>query len=221
VYGLVRTKEGGTRQTGTLGGVQVCFERWQVNSIYWAVEGYCAAGRIRGRTGRGTEIVSRLTEKEIEGRLGFNFPLRSGRFQIVPYISAGQYKMENKFLDPSPIPATFEDHFDFVGCGFIAVCQVTPTLTVGCHFKSQYMMNGWDEMTDDPEEPDAQSRIQSEWQYGWELPITQNLGYSDWALQLIPFYRYRHFGGMESFPFDFIDTKFNSYGARLMLMRVF
>ncbi len=220
-YHLVRKKDGGSRQKGVLGGVAGCFERWRPNGFYWGVEGSCASGRLRGHTPRGAKIVSRLTEKQIEGRLGYNITADSNRFELVPFVSGGKYECENKFFPPSPMPTTFTDRFDFVGIGFYLVGRLTDSFSYGLMFQGHYSLNAWNEMTGDPGFEDVQTRINSAWQYQIELPLTYGVGCDSWALQVVPFYYYRHFGGMEAFPLDFIDTRFAICGVRLTLVKFF
>ncbi len=221
VYHLQRTKEGGSNQQGVLGGVQACVERWRPKGVYWGLEGTYATGRLHGHTASGRTIDSRLTEKEVEGRLGYNIAANFNRFQLVPFICGGKYECENKFVAPSPMTTTFNDHFDFIGYGFYLVCNLVDRFYYGFTFKAHYATNGWDELTHDPGVEDSKSRIKSEWQYDVEFPFQYGSTHQGWAMQLIPFYRFRHFGGMESYPFDFIETKFTIYGARLMVMKSF
>ena len=221
VYHLTRTKEGGSQQKGVLGGVQASLERWRPNGAYWGIQGNCAVGRLHGHTARGTEIVSRLTEKQVEGRLGYNVAADSTRFQLIPFVLAGKYECENKFISPSPVISTFHDRFDFIGWGFYMVCNLTGSFHYGLTFKSRYMVNGQDEVSGNPDDEDSRSHIKSEWQYDVEIPLQYGSSSEGWAVQVVPFYCIRHFGGMEGFPFDFIDTKFRIYGTKFMLFKSF
>src|SRR5436190_24377747 len=72
-YHVKRTREGGTSQSGNLIGVRGSFERIGRYKWYIGIEGLYGQGIIKGHSGSGLKLRSRLTDRQIEGRFGYTF----------------------------------------------------------------------------------------------------------------------------------------------------
>ncbi|NGX53885.1 MAG: hypothetical protein K1000chlam4_00605, partial [Chlamydiae bacterium] len=119
----------------------------------------------------------------------------------------------------SPIPYTFTDTFDYFTTGFLSGFNFTPLLSMGLNFKVKFMMSGRSKISDDPLYDDVKLRMNNEIQLRVDVPLVFHcLPWKRVQAALVPFYEYRHLGGREGFPFDYIDTKFTLLGARLDLI---
>jgi hypothetical protein len=218
-YYLRRAKEGGTKQHGVLYGVRGGYDRIKRYRLYWGIEGYYATGRIRGRSANHHKLVSDLQDSEIEGRLGYTFQGKTGLCaSFTPFGGAGYFYQINKFRKPSPLNLHFRDTFSYAVVGFLSNFTVKPCLKVGVNFKVKYMLNGRSKIQKDPDFEDHTIQMTNKEQYSLDLPMSYAfyLRQCYFDLSFVPFFQYRHYGGRENFPFDFIDTKFWVYGARLL-----
>lgn len=219
VYYLKRKKKGGTRQDGYLGGVRAFYERRHNRGLYWAIDALYSYGSIPGKTKSGKPIKSHLTETEIEGRFGYSLCFhRYPNFSFTPYGGYGGYYCKNDFKPPSPLCCVFHDKFDFALGGFVATKRIKQNWEVSLDFQVKYMLNGCSKVTHDPIYSNSSIKIHNEVQYEGTLPIIYTTCWKQRPLKINfgPFFRYRHFGGMITFPHDFIDTRFYSYGAHLL-----
>lgn len=224
VYYLERNKEGGSTQNGVLYGVHGKFERQIPGKFYWAVDGYIARGILHGKNALKNPLKSTLTESEIEGRFGFCFHKKiRWCISFTPYVSYGYFRCKNAFTHPSPIFVTYTDSFDYVGGGFLAKMALTSSFSLGAEFKANYMLEGNSRTRGDPGAQNAKVVVESKMQYEAAIPLKWSYQIDNKCLytELVPFYRYRHFGGRENFPFNFIDTQYQSWGARWMFGYVF
>lgn len=219
VYHLTRTKEGGTKQKGYLYGLRGGYDRIKRYRLYWGIEGYFAKGQIRGKSGSDAKLVSDILDSEIEGRFGYTFH-RKTCFQasFTPFIGYGYFYQTNHFKHPSPLHLHFRDTFQYLVGGFISKFYINPCWNVGITFKAKYSIDGKSKITHDPDFDDMTIQMSDKMQYSVDFPIN---GVFCWCnrmldLSLVPFYQFRHYGGRENFPFDFIDTKFRIYGVRLL-----
>lgn len=220
VYYLKRTKEGGSKQDGWMFGGRVLYERRKSCGFYWAVNGLYAYGNINGKTSSGRILKSTLTEAEIEGRLGYTFCFKfCSSFSFTPYGGYGRYYCKNDFKHPSPLTCTYRDSFDYGIGGFIATKRFNPNFETSLDFSFKQMFTGKSSISHDPEYGHVCLKIRNEIQYEVAVPVIYTTCWKNRVLKLYaaPFYRYRHFGGLLNFPFDFIDTEFRSYGLRFMV----
>ncbi len=218
-YHVKRLRDGGSRQTGWLCGLRGSYERLKPNAFYWAAEGSWAQGSIDGTTASGTRIKSDMMDSEVEGRLGYNIHWHCGLcWAFTPFVGAGYYHGENRFVHPSPLEVLFVDTFKFGTAGFLLRAWCDDCWTVGFNFKVRQMYEGRDKVVD-PEVPNTTTIIEDKMHYICELPIQRRIciyGRECYA-SVVPFYEHRHLGGREDFPFDFIDTKYKIHGVRLFL----
>jgi hypothetical protein len=224
VYFTKRDKEGGSKQDGWMYGGEVRYERRPYGGFYWCLEGYLATGEINGKTASDRKLKSDLTDREIEGLLGYSFCLKSlKRLTIIPFGGYGYFDCKNDFKKPSPITCKYCDHFQYAVAGLEASFFPKTCLECGVKLKIEFMMEGKSEVRNDPEFDQVTLLIENENQWVIELPFRY---YSCWKNKKIaaifsPFYRCRHFGGRMNWPFDYIDTKFHNYGASFLLNIIF
>lgn len=81
------------------------------------------------------------------------------------------------------------------------------------------MYNAKCAVTGDPDVDDFNLLIEDDWNYRIELPMIYRFCpcFGGFEAQVTPFYEFRHYGGRENFPFDFIDTKLMIWGFNLLL----
>ena len=220
VYHTKRTRKGGTHQEGYLYGGHASFERIRRRSIYWGVEGYYANGWANGKTASGSRLKSDVYEYDIEGRIGYTFMKKSCfKLLFVPYGGYGRFVGINKFKSPSPVLFKFRNTLEYVSAGFLSSLTCSPLISVGLNVKVKWVTEGKNRVTDDPDFNDVTQLMKNKAQYEVDVPL--RIFYFSriacFKTTIVPFYRYRHYGGRENFPFDLFDTKFRIYGLRLML----
>ena len=220
IYYLRRTREGGSWQSGWLFGGRALYERRIPFGFYWAVDGYFAKGDITGKSSSGNKLKSNFTEVEIEGRLGFSLCFRiCPKFSFTPYGGYGGFYCKNDFIHPSPLTCTFRDSFKYALGGIITSMRINDCLEASIDFKAKYMLEGQSDISHDPQNGHLSLKMNNEVQYELAIPINYTRCWRGRLLKITvaPFYRFRHFGGMLNFPYDFIDTKFRSYGGRVLI----
>ncbi len=219
-----RTREGGAWQTGAMGGVELGYERLYRNAPYWGIDGYTTYGCLTGRDGADNQIKSHLIDNFVEGRVGYTLRCRSlWKLTFTPTIGYGYFHQTNHFVDPSPIDVKIRNTFHFSSVGFIASIEPNQCWQLSTRFKAHWLVEGKSTILDDPEEGDVVLPMQDEWQFVAEFPISyrKNWGKHCFNFRFTPFYRHRHYGGQPGFPFDFMDTKYNLWGASLGITYLF
>jgi hypothetical protein len=220
IYHISRWREGGTKQRGRCDGVRAGIERWQPDAIYYSADAFFSEGRLKGQTASGRSLQSELTDFILEGRVGYTFQQTTERRPFITLFGGYGYFYEtNDFSYPSPIPFKFTDTFNYVVAGFLSGINLTPLLSIGINFKVRFMMNGESQVTEDPLFEEVNLVMNNETHYRVEIPVSFLLctPWPNLEASLVPFYEFRHFGGREGFPFDFIDTKFSLVGVRSAL----
>lgn len=223
-YYMRRVKEGGTKQHGVLGGVRAGYDRIKRYGLYWGIEGYYATGTLRGKSATNAKLVSRVQDSEIEGRIGYTFNRKTGFSAFfTPFGGYGYFCQRNNFRHPSPIHLHFRDHFQYAVAGFLSSLFINPCLSVGANFKVKFMIDGKSQIGNDPKFENSTLLMNNKEQYSLDLPINYAVCFQEhiFDLSFVPFFQYRHYGGRENYPFDFIDTKFWVYGGRLLLYSSF
>lgn len=223
-YYIKRTREGGTKQTGPLWGARGGFDYIQKNALYWGAEAYYTTGKITGHSASGNKIKSRNQEWELEGRVGYT--LQSNcypYYTLTPFVAYGYFEERNHFFKNLPFTVKFKNQLQYVAGGFLSSMFVTSQLNIGIQFKVSYITKGANHVSNDPQIDNFSTQIDGKTQYEVNLPINYLLcaNSESYALSLVPFYRTRHYGGRQGFPFDFLETKFTLYGARLLFTYLF
>lgn len=221
VYGIKRLKQGGTYQNGRMDGLRAGFDRIKSYGWYLGADYLYASGRLKGETVTGRTLKSVMTDQIFEVRGGFTLQQNTNGYPFfIPFLGAGHFKEINDFKPPSPLTCKFADSFNYAACGFLSGVNLNPLLSMGINFKVRLMLDGQSHVTNDPKFNEVHLTMLEETHYRVELPITlmppNTLG--DSFFQLVPFYEFRHFGGREGFPFNFIDTKFHLYGLRASII---
>lgn len=222
VYHMTRIRDGSTRQKGTLYGISLLYERIRHCGIYWGVEGNYARGDLRGHSAGGSSLKSHKRDADIEGMLGLNYQLSFWEdrcLSITPIFGAGYFNGKNVFVAPSPLELTYTTKFSYYLYGGIITFHWDENISAGVRFKIKTMIEGKCYVSDDPEVEDFSMVIENERQYDVEIPLQLTHRWQGihchWLVA--PFYRYRHYGDRENFPYDFYDTKFIMYGAKALL----
>lgn len=224
LYHTKRTKKGGSEQTGWLFGGHGNYERKRHNYLYWSLDGYYAYGELNGETPSGKTLKSDITDRQIEGRLGYAFCLKNWKkFTLIPYGGYGYFDSRNDFKKPSPRQCEYFNHFYYGAAGFEASFYPFPCFEFGINFKASFMNEGKCKLKGDPDSGDVTLLIENKTQYEVDLPLRYYACWCDRNIVAIfsPFYRFRHYGGRVNWPYDFIDTKFQIYGAKILLNIVF
>ncbi len=224
VYSMHRNRANGSKQHGWLWGVHAIFERERENALYWGVEGRWAEGDLDGHLANAMKLHSRLSEGDIEGRVGFFGSFTYGYpIAIIPFVGGGYYWGTNDFHHPSPMRVKFHDRYSFWSVGFLTKITLTPCLQTGLRFFARRMGHGYTHVSDDPEFSSVNIEMNNKWHFLIDIPIIYSFTLCEktFGININPFFEYRRLGGRENFPFDFIDTQFQNWGVRLLLTHSF
>ena len=220
MYYMKRKRASGSEQDGGIYGIRVQYDRIRRCSFYWGADALYAYGTINGRTGSGAPLKSDVTDSCIEARVGYTIGTnRWRRPYVTPYFGGGYFRSINQFKAPTAMSLRFDNRVNFVCVGFLSGFCLTPCLDVGFNFKTRYMVEGRSKVGNDPFFEDATLLIENRPHYSVEIPITYKISQCKRGFEavIVPFFRFRHYGGRENFPFDFIDTKFQIFGSRFLL----
>lgn len=223
-YWVIRTKAGGTRQSGFMCGGRATYERIKRYGWYAGADILCASGTLDGKSGTENKIRSRLTDTNFEGRFGYTLQHKSNcGLSFTPFFGIGYFRETNNFTRPSDIPVHFRNTFSYFPFGFLSHIYLTSQFGVGVNFKLRYLFQHKNEVTHDPEHHSLCIHYQENLQYRVEVPLTYDKCIYNrlWQLKLVPFYEYRNYGPLANFPFDFIETKFKLCGAYLQVVVLF
>ncbi len=223
IYHVERTKKAGAKQDGYLYGVRLGYERIKKDKIYVGVDFLYAEGSMKGKLGE-EKIKSILTDINIEERIGYTLASNCGwKPSFTPYIGVGKFWEKNEYKHPSPFRFHFYNSFLYIPIGFLSHLDFTDNFRMGINFKARYILDSHHTITHDSEFGKIHQKYEEKVQYRVELPMTYFTCFSQKkvSVSLVPFYEYRHYGYRINFPFDFIETKFNLYGANLKLLYLF
>ncbi|MBA3814916.1 MAG: hypothetical protein H0X29_00015 [Parachlamydiaceae bacterium] len=224
IYCVARTKVGGTKQTGVLCGGRLTFERLKRYGWYLGADALYASGTLNGHSSGENKIRSTLSDTNFEGRIGYTLQHKSNcGFSFTPFFGIGYFRETNNFSRPKDIPVHFCNTFSYIPFGFLSHAYLSSHFGIGINFKVRYLLQHKDKVTRDPEFKSLHLHYQENLQYRIELPLTydQCIYNRLWRFNLVPFYEYRNYGPLANYPFDFIETKFQIYGAYLQLVFLF
>lgn len=222
VFYIRRQRAGGTKQVARMDGILIDYDRLKRYSWYVGGTFSYAQGRLKGHSGNQSEILSTLTDKIWEGRFGYNFQRKGPKgYFVAPYGGYGYFDEVNDFHPPTPIPFKYKNSFNFVSAGFLSGVNLSTVFTMWINFKMKFMLNGKTKVTDDPTMGDSTLSMNNEVLARIDVPLIFSPSCVQLGLEFVvdPFYEFRHFGGREGFPFDYIDTKYNLYGANFALRK--
>lgn len=213
-----RTRDGGSWQDGAVAGGQIKYERFRRSALYWAALYTAGYGELSGEDGGGDPIRSRLFQQDAEGRLGYNFQWKnSWKPYILPFVGYGYFFQRNSFMNNAPVQINLTNQFCYTALGLQWGFNLTRYTTFSFLGKADWMVDGTQELSGAAVDERVTLSMEEKWQFTIELPIEHHRRLDRCCLFLVatPFMRLRHYGGMAGFPFDFAETRFREFGARI------
>lgn len=226
LYYMQRSKEGGSKQDGVLYGGRLSYDRLRRSSLYWGLEAMYATGTLNGHNSLNQILLSSKKDSEIEGRFGYTLKKRGiCDLWFIPFFGGGYFEGTNQFFKPSPMEYKIIVRFPYLVTGFYSRIDINDLFAFGLNFKTKYSVGARGKIFEDDESDIEDSRfiIEDKFFYEVDLPIILKKNYNckKFEMSFIPFYRFRHYGGHENYPYDFLDTKFHMYGARFLVSFIF
>lgn len=220
-FHLYRKRDGGSYQKGELYGGRVGYQRYRPNGFFWRLQTGYATGTITGKSSGGSTLKSDFIERYSEGDVGYSVCMPYlNSLTVTPYAGYAHASMRNQFKQPSPLLVQFRDKVDLASAGLLIRYHQSCRLDLGIDYKVQWTLKGTNRVSNDPVFDDQKISIGEKTHYSLEAPIRLFDCCRRWAVSIAPFYRHRHLGEHEDYPFDFIDTRFHHYGARVSISRV-
>jgi hypothetical protein len=215
---LKRTRQGGTCQSGWLYGIRGRYDHIARYKIYCGFESVYVLGTLSGESGSDQRIKSRFSECSLEGRIGYTFQSKDPRLlSITPFLGTGYFIELNRYTSPSPVKLHFDNRFLYGSAGCILQAHFTPQFDGELDVTVRL---GWDDrmkVNRDPKYGSLTLHYMQKLQCRVALPLKYRTSictfpFEAWA---VPFFEYRHYGGKMGTPFDFIDTRIQSWGGTL------
>jgi hypothetical protein len=222
-YHVQRKRKGGTSQCGDAWGARYNYDRIKRYKLYWGLQAFYGTGQLDGKSGSGDKTRSQLTDKQIEGYVGYTFACKNPPyFALIPFAGGGYFQETNNFRHPTPIHLRFKTYFPYATFGFLSSLRINPCWSVGFNLRIRTPWNTKCKVTNDPQFDEITLLVGDRFHYRLELPIVYfgPLWYN-LRLGIMPFYEYRAYGGRENYPFDFFKTTFKIYGINLQLIYEF
>jgi len=223
VYHVKRIREGGTRQSGWMYGVRGSYDRIRRYKWYWGFDAAYAQGILRGHSGTGENLKSRFSDAVVEGRFGYTLQSKSASCaSLTPFIGLGYFVERNHYIHPSPLKVHFRNSFYYFAFGAQSKAYITPTLSIGANVTGKYSLDGHVDVT-----RDSDRKIVLHYEHEFQCRVAIPLIYSfcckgyETSLCLNPFYEFRHFGGHDRVPFNFLDTRLKVFGVDLFYVYSF
>jgi hypothetical protein len=221
IYRVSRHREGGTRQSGNSAGVRATYDRIKRYHFYLGAQLFYGTGILRGHSGNDNAIRSRLTEKQLEGNVGYTFQMKCfPHVAFTPFVGYGYFQEINKFSPPSPLPLKFTTQFRYFSFGFLSSIYVLPCATVGINVRFKRPWETRCKVTNDPDYNTIRQIVEDKLHYRIELPLTYFGCFLRNGIELscVPFFEQRLYGGRENYPFDFFKTRYSLYGVNIQLI---
>lgn len=217
IYQAWRSKKGGTKQDGTLYGVRLGYDRLKRYGWYWGGDFLYAEGTIDGHTSQHQKLQSRMSDLSAEVRFGYTFQQKCGwQASFTPFLGVGTFVERNYLNHSSPLPLHFKNYFSYVSTGFLFWFHPLERFEAGLNFKARFPFEPRCYVSNDPGSEPVCQNIKEEAHYRVDLPLTYRLNCEgSQALSLVPFFEYREYGGHPNFPFDFVKTNFDIWGATI------
>lgn len=221
VYYLERRVTEGGRQRGLLGGGRLRIERLRPHSLYLGLEGWSAAGQLRGEDTLELPMDSQLIDAQVEGRAGYTTYIKyCPCLLITPFFGYGKFFSINDFSDGYVLPVTFHNEFEFFSFGFKTRWRFQNHISAGFDFKLKSMFEGLRRITGDPGSQDIKIRMGDDLQYSFDFPIQYDFCRCGWRLfaNVTPFFRLRNYGffAHKDYEVDFYETRFHIFGVRFL-----
>jgi len=214
---MKRARDGGSQQDGTLVGSTCSLVRKPKKGIYFSFLYRNEEGDLYGKTGLGDELVSHKRDQTLEGTFGYSLPLKKC-FTCTPFLGKGRLVAKNFFRDPSPIDACYDVRYNYFAYGMRFDWQMKANICSALVIKGIFS-DGAVCKVRDFEEGNIALIVEDNPSCDIELPIEYTIRgfHGHLRIGVTPFYRYRHWGGHENYPYDFFDTKFYILGSVLNL----
>ena len=217
---MKRKSHGGSWQKGTLYGLRGGYQRRKCWGIYWAADALYSFGDLSGRTRSGKPLESHMYETQLEGRAGYSLGYRGGYCcpTVTPYVGYGYLHSINKFHHPTAITCHFRNRVEYFAAGFLSRISLGECLRIGVDGKVKWMVEGKRKIANDPFIDDFYMQMENEIHYEINVPVAFCTCWWGQPVEInfTPFYRLRHYGGKENFPFDLADTRFYLWGGRIV-----
>ncbi|HRD56006.1 MAG TPA: hypothetical protein PLC42_06375 [Parachlamydiaceae bacterium] len=219
IYQVYRTRNKGSTQNGLLYGIKGGYDRIKRYKVYYGFEALYASGILCGESSSGKFVKSRFSDNYVEGRLGYTFQSKC-RFKpsFTPFAGIGYFVEKNNCLYPKDLPFHFKTTYLYAAAGFLSKISLSCYFDLGFNFKVKYPYDAICRVSNDPKEQNSKQAINEEFQYRFELPLTYQPTSDRFRVSLVPFYEYRQYGYRPNFPYDFLKTRLNLYGAQLKLI---
>jgi hypothetical protein len=219
IYSAHRSNESGTKQNGCAYGVRLGFDRLKRCRWYIGADVFYANGELKGKTSSHDRLRSDLTDASVEGRFGYTFQRKQGyQIAVTPYVGYGYFTERNDYRHPSPSSLHFKTHYEYVSTGFLFAGHFLPQLEAGVNFRVKYMLEPKCRRSHDPLFRSVDLGIENRFQYRVELPVTYRWIDQTFLIGIIPFWELRQYGRLANYPFNWLETKFNIYGATFELI---
>lgn len=220
IYHVHRTRNTGSSQNGWIYGVRAGYDHIKRFKFYWGADLLYSRGKLDGETQGGETLKSKFTDLIIEGRLGYTIQQKEGyRLSLTPFLGGGYGIETNNFVPPTEFTFHSKIRYDYVCGGFYSQATPFDCFDVGLNFKIKYLIDAKNKISHDPDFDDATLLVGNRFFYRIELPLTYNF-LSQFALSLMPFYEFRHYGKQMCIPFDFFDTRLKIYGVTLKFIYI-
>lgn len=214
-YYLKRNRDGGTKQSGNIGGIRASYDYIKRYNIYVGAQAFYGCGILKGHAGDDSKIRSRWTDEQIEGYAGYTFQGKCApNFSFTPFGGYGYFREINKFMSPSPLHLKFTTQFGYFAYGFLSSAMINPCLSIGLNARFRTPWEPKCKVSNDPEFDDVKLLVGNHLQYRIEIPIVYRRKFICDLIEFgaMPFYEMREYGGRENFPFDFFKTKIKIFG---------
>lgn len=220
-YFLKRTRDGGTKQTGSVFGGRASYDYIKRYNIYVGAQAFYGYGILNGHSGTDEKIKSHWNDEQVEAYLGYTFQCKNfPHFSFTPFGGYGYFRESNKFVSPSPLHLKFITQFGYFAYGFLSSAMVHPCISLGLNARFRTPWQPKCKISNDPEFDDVKLVVGEHLQYRIEVPIAYHSKFICNLIEfgLMPFYEMREYGGRENFPFDFFKTKIQIFGIDLKLI---
>jgi hypothetical protein len=204
----------------TFGGT-LQYERMYKNSLYAHLHGSYLSGTLNGSTTTGLPLASNYFEKEWQGRLGYTFSFFSNSLWLTPYAGYGTLITTNQFKDPTPLHFCFTDRTDYYALGLNFSTHLKNSFFLKADFNYKKVDEGACDIKNDPIYDHVDLVIgETQFFYG-ELAVYYSPLCKGQSYEISLYYNRRDYGGKENFPLDFIQTRYNIHGLKLLFNQRF
>ncbi len=228
-YYIERHREGEKPEDGWMYGERFFYERLRPWCIYYGADQYYATGCISKKRDCGKKSKSKLQDAEVEGRLGYTL-LNTWPVTVMftPFIGYGNFTGRIRLLEPHFLKLTFKPSYNYFTSGFLSAYYFcNGCASIGCNVKWKFMSHATNKIIDNAIEchpivfyqnMGLRTQLQIDFPFTYYYWCDREQAYE---ISIVPFYRNRIYGAKENCPFDFLETKYEMWGARFMIIYAF